>query len=67
MRSTSGSPGISALLEPNLPKPHIEEFHLRIGEVADPHSAPRFLEAVVVILVKIRKFAEGFLIITVVF
>ena len=59
MRSTSGSPGISALLEPNLPKPHIEEFHLRIDEVSDPHSAPRFLEAVVVLLVKVHEPADG--------
>ena len=59
MRSASGSPGISALLEPSLPKPHIEEFHLRIDEVISPHSAPRFLEAVIVLLVKVHEPADG--------
>ena len=56
---SDGSLGVpSVLLESDLPQSHIEELHLRIDEVADPHSAPRFLEAVVVGLVKIRELAH---------
>ena len=57
----------SASLEPNLPKSHIEEFHLGIDQVLGPHSTPRFLEAVVVLLVNIREFAERILVITLLF
>ena len=59
MRSASGSPGISALLEPNLPKPHVEQLHLRIGQVINLHCAPRFLEAVIVLLVEVHELADG--------
>ena len=64
-RGLSCAPSI--FLEPNLPKPHIKNLHLRIDEVADPHSAPRFLEAVVVLLVKIREFEERVLVISLLF
>ena len=60
MSTTSGSPGISTLLEPNLPKPHIQQLHLRIGQVLALHSAPRFLEAVVVGLVEVHEFEDCF-------
>ena len=59
MRSTSGSRGVSALLEPNLPKSHIEELHLRIDEVLALHSAPRFLEAIIVFLVEVDEPEDG--------
>lgn len=59
MSTTSGSPGISTLLEPNLPKPHIEQLHLGIGQVLALHSAPHFLEAVVVGLVEVREPEDG--------
>ena len=63
-----GSLGVPSVpLEPNLPKPHIEEFHLRIRQVVGLHSAPRFLETVVVLLVKIREFEERILVIILLF
>ena len=63
-----GSLGVPSVpLEPNLPKPHIEQLHLRIDEVISPHSTPRFLEAVVVLLVKIREFEERILVIALLF
>ena len=48
-------------------KTHIEELHLRIGQDLALHSAPRFLEAVVVGLVEVREFKERFLVTTVLF
>ena len=57
----------SVLLEPNLPKPHIEQLHLGIDQVLGPHSSPRFLEAVVVLLVNIREFEERILVISLLF
>lgn len=62
-----GTYNSSDLIEPNLPKSHIEELHLRIDEVLALHSAPRFLEAVVVLLVKIREFEERILVIILLF
>ena len=40
-------------------KTHIEELHLRIGQDLALHSAPRFLEAVVVGLVKHHELEDG--------
>ena len=40
---------------------------MRIDQVLGPHSAPRFLEAVVVGLVNIREFEERILVITLLF
>ena len=63
-----GSLGVpSVAFEANLPKPHIKQLHLRIGQVLGPHSAPRFLEAVVVGLVEVSEFVERFLLISVLF
>ncbi len=45
----------SASLEPNLPKPHIKKLHLRIGQAVTLEALPRFLEAVVVLLVEFRE------------
>lgn len=58
MSTTSGSPGISALLEPDLPKSHIEQLHLGIDQVLGPHSSPRFLQAIVMLLVELRELAH---------
>lgn len=59
MSTRSGSPGISTCLEPNLPKPHIQQLHLRIKQVLGPHFAPRFLEAVIVGLVEVHEPEDG--------
>ena len=59
MRSTSGSPGISALLESNLPKPHIQQLHLRIHQAIAFEASPRFLQAVVVLLVEVDEPEDG--------
>ena len=65
---SDGSLGVpSVFLEPNLPKPHIEQLHLWIDEFVSLHSTPHFLEAVVVLLVNIRKFEERVLVITLLF
>ena len=57
--STSAPFCTSASLEPNLPKPHIKQLHLRIGQVLALHSAPRFLEAVVMGLVEVHAPEDG--------
>ena len=49
---------LRVLVEPNLPKPHIQQLHLGIDQVLGPHSSPRFLESVVVLLVELRELAH---------
>ena len=57
----------SIFLEPDLPKSHVEQLHLGINQAITLHSAPRFLEAVVVGLVEVREFEERILVTTALF
>ena len=50
---------LRVLLEHNLPKPHIKNLHLRIHQVVSLEASPRFLEAVLVCLVKVHEPEDG--------
>ena len=50
---------LGLLVEPDVPKPHIEQLHLGVDQVLGSHSAPRFLEAFIVFLVEVHEPEDG--------